>query len=122
MPLQIDNLAWVHDVIGVKGEFELLHDIDGVFSKLLNQEIPLTKANTVLTGTCTTYRHGTSGRRGEREREREGGRGREKERGGERERGKERERYNYVPLPWLLRRADYGYFSHNTHSHMQREG
>ena len=73
MSLQIDDLAWVHDVVGVKGEFELLHDIDGVFSKLLNEEIPLTEANAVLTGTCTTYQHGTSGRgRREGEREREG--------------------------------------------------
>ena len=55
MSLQIDDFAWVHDVVGVKGEFELSHDVNGVFSKLLNQKIPLTKTNAVLTSTCTTY-------------------------------------------------------------------
>ena len=54
MSLQIHDFAWVHNVVGVKGEFELLHDIDGIFSKLLNQEVPLTKTNTMLTSACTT--------------------------------------------------------------------
>ena len=100
MSLQVDDFVWVHNVLGVKGEFELLHDFDGVLPKLLNQEVPLTETNTMLTSTCTTNRHGSPerGREGgrggrEREREREVERKREEE---ERERERERERCSDV--------------------------